>query len=651
MENPFTLVEYSREELCPACRDLPPVKHLPSYEHVLHDNFNSFLSCPCLFCVWLQKAQKADLTSRDRDRLIKENPAVCLFGNLHATPQTINLGNQLSDLPEVYLHLFADPRRLPKAGRDPFPDTRSDQAFEAINGWIENCACNHESCKPPDDTLLPSYIVDVGSSGHGCCRLLVTGGQQKGRYAALSYVWGVSLQDQPVYLSKESQPRLTHEIPEDKLPPTIKDAVLATRKLGIRYLWIDALCIPQDDEAVKTAEIAKMHRIFGDAFVTIQAARAKSVKEGFLHQMPPPSDLPHQKLRYDGVDDPDPGFVYMRAAPVSTQEGPVGTRAWCFEEGVLSRRVLQYAKERITYECLAGRKSDDGSWRPRGTYTASGPGFFSPASWHQGSPISNDKKVKDPRLDVLRAWYMCLDNWYTPRFLTKKRDRLPAIAGVARRIQDRVGGGFLAGLWESDMIWGLLWSSRRLIGVKFLNKDIEKEWKERWGAQTLMVRPQGDARAPSWSWASLDGPTFHPTPRRWSGKHWSVAEILHYPVAAVGNTLGKLDDDRLILSAPVRRGHVVLDGERNTELQLQVRSSPQQEIKALLDEASESFIALGKFDIEKNLPQTVWCILILNSMGLILVPHGGNERTFRRVGTFDPVVPWETESKMEICIR
>ncbi|KAL1626125.1 hypothetical protein SLS54_002959 [Diplodia seriata] len=585
MENPLTLVEYPKEDLCPACRDLPPVNHLQSYEHVLHDNFESFLSCPCPFCVWLHDAQKADLTPSDRDLLIKNNEAVGLLGNLRTTPQTINLGDQMSHLSSVYFRLFADPH-----------------------------------------------------------------GQQRGRYAALSYVWGVSLQEQPVHLSKESQERLTHGIPEDKLPPTIKDAVFVTRKLEIRYLWVDALCIVQDDDAVKTAEIAKMHHIFGDAFVTIQAARAKSIKEGFLHERPP-SGLAHQKLRYNDVDDQDPGFVYMRAEPVSTQEGPVGTRAWCFEEGVLSRRVLQYAKGRITYECLAGRRSDDGSWNQKGTYNTSGPGFFNPASWHRGSPISNDKKIKDPRLDVLRTWYMSLDNWYTPRFLTKKRDRLLAIAGVARRIQDRVGGEFLAGLWKSDMIWGLLWSSRRLIGVKFLNKDIEKEWKEKWGPQTLMVRPEGDARAPSWSWASLDGPTFHPTPRRWTGKHWPVAEILQYPIATVGNTLGKLQDDRLLLSAPVRQGRLVLDEQRNRELYLQVKSSLEHGNRAVLDEKGESTIALGKFDIEKSLPKTVWCILILNSMGLLLVPNEGDEEEFRRVGTFYPITSWESEDKIKICVR
>ncbi|KKY20699.1 putative het domain [Diplodia seriata] len=293
MENPLTLVEYPKEDLCPACRDLPPVNRLQSYEHLLHDNFESFLSCPCPFCIWLNDAQKAGLTPSDRDLRIKNNEAVCLLGNLRATPQTINLGDQMFHLFSVCFRLFADPRD-PCAksiqGKDPFPNPRSDQAFDTINSWLQDCVCKHESCKTPDDAFLPSYIVDVGVSGQGC-RLLLTDGQQRERYAALSYVWGVSLQEQPVHLSKESQERLTHGIPEDKLPPTIKDAVFVTRKLEIRYLWVDALCIFQDDDAVKTAEIAKMHHIFGNAFVTIQAARAKSIKEGFLHERPPIQDL------------------------------------------------------------------------------------------------------------------------------------------------------------------------------------------------------------------------------------------------------------------------------------------------------------------------------------------------------------------------
>lgn len=355
---------------------------------------------------------------------------------------------------------------------------------------------NHKSCQSPTEAYLPSYIVDVDPPGQQGCRLVRTNGQWKGRYAALSYVWGVPLSEQPVYLSRDSEEKLKRGILEAELPLTLKDTVHVLRKLRIRYLWVDALCIVQDDDAIKRVEIGKMHNIFGNAFLTIQASRAKSIREGFLHERPS-SSLPRQKLRYNDASSQEPAFIYMRAAPVTYQEGPVGTRAWCFEEGVLSQRVLQYGPECTAYDCFAGRQCDNGMWSKQGRYTSSGPNFFYPGPWYHGMRVPNTERVKDPRMNILVRWYYALDYYYTPRFLTKERDRLPAIAGVARRIQVDVGGDFLAGLWSSDILWGLMWSSRYLLGIKFVNRDITMEWIDKWGPRTMMVRPDGGNRAPS----------------------------------------------------------------------------------------------------------------------------------------------------------
>ncbi|KAF4537756.1 Het domain-containing protein [Lasiodiplodia theobromae] len=354
-----------------------------------------------------------------------------------------NMGNlHSSNYVNVYFEVFTDPY----------------QAFEAINRSIENCMSSHESCQSPAEAYLPSYIVDVDLPGQQGCRLVRTNGQEKGRYAALSYVWGVPLSEQPVYLSRDSEEKLKRGIPEAELPPTLKDTVHVLRKLRIRV------------------EIEKMHNIFGNAFLTIQASRAKSIREGFLHERPSPV-LPRQKLRYNDASSQEPAFIYMRAASVTYQEGAAGTRAWCFEEGVLSRRVLQYGPECTTYDCFAGRQSDNGMWDKQGTYTSSGPTFFYPGPWYRGSRVPNDERVNDPRMNILIRWYTALDYHYTPRFLTKERDRLAAIAGVARRIKADICGEFLAGLWSSDMLWGLMWSTRLGLGVKFVNRDIAEEWR------------------------------------------------------------------------------------------------------------------------------------------------------------------------------
>lgn len=119
MQNPLTLVEYSEQELCQGCRDLPPVNSFRHYQHVLHDTFKSFRACPCLFCIWLCKAQDSNLSPDDRHSLLEQNSMVALHPNLSIIPQTINLGDSMSNVgivdghvPQhvtVFFHVFTDP--------------------------------------------------------------------------------------------------------------------------------------------------------------------------------------------------------------------------------------------------------------------------------------------------------------------------------------------------------------------------------------------------------------------------------------------------------------------------------------------------------------------------------------------------------------
>ncbi len=100
-----------------------------------------------------------------------------------------------------------------------------------------------------------------------------------GSYAALSYCWG---SHQSFVASTKSLERLKSGFPIENLPPTIKDAVEVTRKLGLRYLRVDALCILQDCKKDKTFQIERMGSIYKNATVTIAASMASSVTNGFL---------------------------------------------------------------------------------------------------------------------------------------------------------------------------------------------------------------------------------------------------------------------------------------------------------------------------------------------------------------------------------
>ena len=81
----------------------------------------------------------------------------------------------------------------------------------------------------------------------------------------------------------------------DFLPKTIQDAIFVTHELGLRFLWVDTFCIVQDDEEEKAREISNMDRIFSEAEITIAAARASHVYEGFLH----PRRIPNRSLNFE----------------------------------------------------------------------------------------------------------------------------------------------------------------------------------------------------------------------------------------------------------------------------------------------------------------------------------------------------------------
>lgn len=120
---------------------------------------------------------------------------------------------------------------------------------------MQDCLLNHEQCPRPDSSFIPTRLIDVGKDdGKQSIHVHLTSGE-KAPYAALSYCWGRS---QPVTTNTLNINGMLRGIATSTLPQTILDAITVTRKLGLRYLWADALCIIQDSASEKDEEIAKM---------------------------------------------------------------------------------------------------------------------------------------------------------------------------------------------------------------------------------------------------------------------------------------------------------------------------------------------------------------------------------------------------------
>jgi hypothetical protein len=355
--------------------------------------------------------------------------------------------------------------------------------------WLDTCHYSHFECRIPapitdltvkeNDVALPTRVLDIGTDPSSQeVRLRETNGD-KGQYVALSHCWGPI---EFLVTNHENLDKHKQQIYLGDLTANFRDAIRIARLLGYRYIWIDSLCIIQDDAQDWEAESAKMASVYTNASLTIAAASNAASHEGFLQ--------PYKKLR--SVNIPfwfSPGIkmghmtigestsqdLYHDTFRQDVQEGPLAKRGWTLQELLLSRRTLFFGHEELHWECRSTRWSE--STRLRSIrYADIGVGLAA----FKGVPIFPSSDSVDKH-QLLNDWYMVLQE-FTKRFLTKSTDKLPALSGVAKVVHRAFSSdasiSYLAGLWSHDMPRALLW-------------------------KTLEIRPDtigGELTGPSWSW-------------------------------------------------------------------------------------------------------------------------------------------------------
>jgi hypothetical protein len=159
-------------------------------------------------------------------------------------------------------------------------DARTEESFAQIDSWISECSLNHSNCCPRVPLCLPTRVIDVGDSSRSPS--LFTSLGQHGTWVALSYCWGNLL---PLRTMTHTLEDFHRQIPFKMLPALFQDVVTLVRRLGHRYLWIDALCIIQDSETDWLSESIKMGEIFQGATLTIAAEAARDSSVGLSSSM------------------------------------------------------------------------------------------------------------------------------------------------------------------------------------------------------------------------------------------------------------------------------------------------------------------------------------------------------------------------------
>lgn len=361
-------------------------------------------------------------------------------------------------------------------------DTSSKECLDRIKSWLSDCQENHPSCRAgwlEKATPLPKRVIDVGGSTLSTKDIVRIEESQggDGPYIALSHCWG---KVQLLTTTKETLRSRMAGISWSDLPPTFQEAITMTRHFGVRYLWIDSLCILQNDPQDWEEQSAEMGRIYGNAIITISATASSDSTQGLFRCAAPEYTAVKVVHGHEYQD------IYARKrlqhdnyypGPLNTNDFflPLQTRAWVLQEHYLSPRVLQFSSDEVVWECNNGLHCEcSEGHRP----TAQLP---PKSSWYGFL-----KSVDDPDAFDLRsrreAWSRLVSS-YTTRKLTFPHDKLPAFSGLARVMQPYFGGRYLAGLWESDLVYGLGW---------YILNEI------------LPSKPSG-YRAPSWAWAAIDG--------------------------------------------------------------------------------------------------------------------------------------------------
>ncbi|KAM7208241.1 Heterokaryon incompatibility protein (HET) domain containing protein [Naviculisporaceae sp. PSN 640] len=357
--------------------------------------------------------------------------------------------------------------------------------------WMRICAEEHLKCNQTRPKApLPKRVLDISTSDK--VYLYEPSPQTVVAYAALSYCWGKGL---PLNTTKQNISRHREGIRLSLLPATLKESVLLARSLGFQYLWIDSLCIIQDDEQDWATQAAQMTYIYQGCSLNIAIADSPNCDSGIVPALEDVTvrvgTIGRTGLKHSTRHDlriVAPGHAHG-GDPLDL--GVLSSRGWTFQETLVSTSTLLVTRKGLSWSCCSGMcHQTDWALRQHNTtlkslWSDSITRGYDPSATPRPDQLTDNTmgrtEDKVPHWELWHRWVP----WYSDRALTKLSDKLPAVAGLATHLAGSLGWTYAAGLWEEHIHFGLTWSAVR--------------------PEKLTRNSTSAARAPSWSWASVNG--------------------------------------------------------------------------------------------------------------------------------------------------
>lgn len=416
----------------------------------------------------------------------------------------------------------APPSSLCHEARNVTPYLNLRSAVARITDWMTTCRANHNACAK-QLSILPPRILDVGSVEKIGKIYLVNSSGMSSEYITLSHCWGKN----PNIITTKTHniAKMESGIALSELSQTFQDAIGVTNALGIRYIWIDSLCILQDCKADWERHSSQMADIYSNSILNIAATSSPNGEGGLFNQRWAPGYSSQHSIESFKIPGSEEDFgsphyirhslirahqdlafnhIYNLACDVVTS-APLLTRGWVLQERLLSPRTVNFHTGEMTWDCESQFTCECGVFEIDPCLPRTHLGEHQWLSKRSLAEAAATKAVQQ----ILYRWHQLIEQ-YSTLHLTKDADVLPAFSGVAShfgkllesaekhcaygskspswhayqttRLEAKRPLQYLAGLWRECLWRNLLWYVHA----------------------TEATKRTDFYRAPTWSWASID---------------------------------------------------------------------------------------------------------------------------------------------------
>ncbi|TQN71695.1 hypothetical protein CSHISOI_03820, partial [Colletotrichum shisoi] len=511
--------------ICEKCHEILKPEKTWGHHHVTTAKLVDAKGSGCVFCQKL--AASAGVVHSEDDtkplyrwtiRATAQNRETKSYTSITFRPvlDTGHKTDKSENLPEVRFDLF------PEEDLGFIPDeesfglgTDSEASQKQMKRWIDNCVESHPKCQPSHagNAFMPTRVLDIGATNDPWPPLQIpvvktsTIGDESRKYMTLSHCWGEKLF---VNLTPERLKKFTNDgIPWGNSSSgngisssqNFVEAIKTTRRLGIRYLWIDSICIIQGDKEDWAVESKLMHKVYRNSYCNLAAVDSKDCLGGLFR------GREHGVL--PATYDPPRGSSHRlsgRKWRILTSDlwdkdllgSPLYTRGWVFQERMLSPRLLQFGHSQMFWDCatisacealpegfplsLDAKAASDRHWRQR----------LQEADITQRSPAKGS-------LGSLEMLWASSVSAYTACNLTRHSDKDDAMWGIAKLMRDMLGQEYAHGLWSTSLEEQLAWrvaDRSKAVGPEKVQGNTDGEKGD----------SSNEISFPHWSWTRLSVP-------------------------------------------------------------------------------------------------------------------------------------------------